>query len=242
MTADIYVSLSGHIAKQERLTTIAGNVANLATPGFRAEEVHFEAILSRLGAENTAFSDEGGTFISRRSGAVMPTGNPLDVAIEGPGWFGLQTGGNAVAYTRDGRFTMTEDGRLVTVTGHEVLDAGGAPIALAPRGGTVSIREDGTIVQGGNVAGVVGVFMLPENAELSRFGDTAVLSDVEGVPAEDPLSNRVKQGFVEGANVDPVRELSRLIMIQREFESVANSLQMRDRSLRNAISQLGPSS
>ncbi len=239
MSTDIYVALSGHVAQQHRLSTVANNVANMATAGFRAEEIHFETILSAFRREQTSFASEGETFISRKPGAVMPTGNPLDVAIDGRGWFAIGLPGGEIAYTRDGRFDLTEAGDLVTVTGHPVLDAGGGPIALDPAAGPVAIGDDGTIVQAGEQAAVLGLFLIPETARLERFSDTAVLSEA-AVPADDLVANRVRQGFLEQANVDPVMELTRLIMIQRDFESIATSLDARNRSLATAIRDLGP--
>lgn len=240
MATDIYVALSGQVALERRLATVANNVANLGTTGFRAEEVDFETILSVFRRETTAFAAEGGTYLSRRPGPVEATGNPLDVAIDGPGWFGIDVGGGEIAYTRDGRFSMTPAGDLVTATGHAVLDAGGAPVALDPRAGPVSIGRDGTVVQDGERAGVIGLFLLPPAARLERFGDAAVKSDVAAEPAEDLVANGMRQGFVEGSNVEPVMELTRLVMIQRQFESLATTLESRDRSLADAIRELGP--
>lgn len=240
MTADIYVSLSGQVALDQRLTTVANNIANMATAGFRAEEVHFEAILSSFGNEATAFATEGGTYISRQPGGVMPTGNPLDVAVDGDGWFGFNLPDGGVAYTRDGRFGLTPEGDLVTATGYPVLDAGGAPIALNPNGGPIDIGGDGTIVQDGDQLGVLGLFLIPETATLERYSDAAILTDQEAVPAVDLVANRVRQGFLERSNVDPVLELTRLITIQRTFDSAQTALDTRNGSLRNAIRDLGP--
>lgn len=240
MSADIYVSLSGHVAIERRLATIANNIANLGTTGFRAEEVHFEAILSSFRGQATTYANQGDTYLSRRAGALVPTGNPLDLAIVGDAWFAIDVGGGDVAHTRDGRFTLTEAGDLVTATGHAVLDAGGGPIAVDPAAGPVEIGNDGTIAQNGQRVGVVGLFLIPDSARLQRFGDAAVVADADAVPADDLVANGVRQGFLEQANVDPVLEITRLIMVQRGFESVANAIEARDQSLRSAIRQLGP--
>ena len=126
MTSSIYVALSAQMALQRRMETVANNVANLNTSGFRAEEVRFETVLSKMGAREVSYSDSGQSYISRRSGSVTPTGNPLDVAITGDAWFGVSTP-DGVAYTRDGRLQMTEAGDLVSVDGKPILDGGGAP-------------------------------------------------------------------------------------------------------------------
>lgn len=241
MTSSIYVALSAQMALQRRLETVASNVANLNTAGFRAEEVRFETVLSKMGPREVAYSDSGDNYISRRSGSVYATGNPLDVAITGAAWLGVATP-EGVAYTRDGRMQMTEAGDLVSVDGKPILDAGGAPIALDPRGGPVQIGADGSIVQGTIQVGSLGLFTLPDTARLERYGATAVTSTEAALPVEDVAAQGVRQGFLEGANVDPVREMTKLITISRTFESAASAIREGEDALTQAVRSLGPSS
>lgn len=240
MASDVYVGLSGQIAMERRLHTVANNVANLATVGFRAEEVLFETLISDARSQETAFASAGGSFTSIRPGPVRPTGNPLDVAVVGDGWLGLETPAGPV-YTRDGRMTMTEAGDLVSVTGYPVLDRGGGPIALNPGRGLPEIASDGTITQQGDRVGALGIFLIPPTAGLARFSDAGVMPDVEPVLADDLIVNGVRQGFVEGGNVNPVSELTRLVIIQRQFESLATALESREGTMRTAVQDLGPS-
>ena len=147
MQSSLYVALSAQVAMERRLNTIANNVANMNTGGFRADEVKFEEILSLAAKENVSFASSGQNFISRRTGPMTKTDNPLDVAIQGDGWFAFQ-GPSGPIYTRDGRFKMNENGDLLTVDGYRVLDAGGAPIALDPMAGSPIVGRDGTVMPG----------------------------------------------------------------------------------------------
>ncbi|WP_201829864.1 flagellar basal-body rod protein FlgF [Microvirga zambiensis] len=241
MQSSLYVSLSAQVAMERRLNTIANNVANMNTGGFRADEVKFEEILSLAAKENVSFASSGQNFVSRRTGPMTKTDNPLDVAIQGDGWFAFQGPGGPV-YTRDGRFKMNENGDLLTVDGYRVLDAGGSPIALDPMEGSPTIGRDGTITQGTNQAGTIGVFNLRDESKLTRFGNSGVLSSVPGEVVQDFTSNGIQQGFSEGSNVNPVLEMTKMIAVQRSFDSAATMVQESESTFMDAIRTLGPSS
>jgi flagellar basal-body rod protein FlgF len=241
MQSSLYVSLSAQVAMEKRLSTIANNVANINTGGFRADEVKFEEILSLAAKENVSFASSGQNFVSRRTGAIIRTDNPLDVAIQGEGWFAFN-GPNGAVYTRDGRFKMNENGDLLTVEGYQVLDAGGAPIALDPMAGFPTISRDGTIMQGTNQVGAIGIFNLRNDSKLSRFGNSGVMSSIPGEVVQDFNSTGVQQGYSEGSNVNPVLEMTKMIAVQRNFDSAATTIQESESTLMDAIRTLGPSS
>ena len=236
-----YVSLSGQIALQKRLDTIANNVANVNTTGFRSEEVRFETVLSEASREPTAFSSAGETYLSRKHGSSLETGNPLDVAIKGEAFLGISTPAGQV-YTRDGRMKMGETGELRTIADYPVLDAGGAPIQLDPNGGEIKIAPDGTITQGGRQVGALGLFTIARDAKLTRFENSGVISDVPAEPAVDFSRNGVTQGSIEQSNVNPILEITQLITVQRAFEAMANAIGQTDERQRDSILALGPSS
>ncbi|WP_026379066.1 flagellar basal-body rod protein FlgF [Afifella pfennigii] len=240
MSSSIYVALSGQVALERRLATIANNVANMNTAGFRAEEVKFDTVLSRAGPREVAFASQGETFISRRAGAVNHTGNPLDVAVKGDAFFALSTPAGNV-YTRDGRFQIAENGDLLSVAGYPVLDPGGSAIILDPAAGEVSIGNDGAISQQGRQVGAIGLFAIPEDAELARFENSGVIPSKPAEPVEDMTANGVRQGYVEGANVNPILEMTKLIALTRAFDSAASALQEGESTETQAIRQLGPS-
>jgi len=241
MQPSLYVSLSGQMSLMRRLETLAHNVANVNTAGFRAEEIKFDQLVSRKTDAPTAFVSAGETYLSRQAGEVVRTDNPFDVAVNGDAWFGFQ-GPNGTVYTRDGRMVMTPEGELRTITGYPVVDVGGAPIQLNPTGGTPAISRDGTITQGQTRAGVIGLFTIPDQAKLTRFENSGVLPDIAAEPALDFNRVGVMQGFMEQANVNPVSEISRLIQIQRSFDSISNSMSQSEETMTSAIRTLGETS
>jgi len=237
METSIYVSLSGQKAAERRLDTIAHNLANAATPGFKAEEVSFSTLLSRTGLDPVAFATKGENFVSRQAGAIIQTGNPLDLAVSGEAWFAVETP-SGPAYTRDGRITVTPAGEMRSMAGHYFVDQGGARLLVAPAGGPLEIAPDGTITQAGVRRGVIGLFVLDEAAELTRIGDSAYLSNTPAIPVTDFTVNNVRQGYIEQSNVNAITELASMISLMRNFEAVSSSLDQSDKSLREAIRSL----
>jgi flagellar basal-body rod protein FlgF len=241
MQSALYVALSAQVAMEKRLNTIANNVANMNTGGFRADEVKFEEILSLAAKENVSFASAGQNYISRKAGPVTKTDNPLDVAVQGEAWFAFN-GPAGPVYTRDGRFKMNENGDLLTLEGYAVLDAGGAPIVLDPMAGSPNISRDGSITQGENQVGALGLFTLNENGKLTRFGNSGVVSSTPGAVVQDFTSIGVEQGYSEGSNVNPILEMTKMIAVQRSFDGAATTIQETESTLMDAIRTLGPSS
>jgi flagellar basal-body rod protein FlgF len=241
MRGNMYVSLSGELALEKRLDTVATNLANVNTGGYRAQGVSFASLVSKAGERPAAFVTTGADYISRAQGAAQQTGNPFDVAIQGDSWFAIKTP-DGTAFTRDGRFQMSESGQLQTINGYPVLDAGGASMLLAADGGAPKIASDGMITQGGNQIGAIGLFTLPEDATLSRYDNSAVVPSKPGIPVLDFAKNTVAQGFAEGSNVNPVLEITKMIQIQRAFDGLINLQQTAESSQQDAIKTLGSNS
>ncbi|MFN3673689.1 MAG: flagellar basal-body rod protein FlgF [Bosea sp. (in: a-proteobacteria)] len=240
MQPSLYVDLSSQLVLERRLETLARNVANMNTAGFRAEEVKFSTFLSRKGSDSVSFASSGETYISRQPGGLDKTGNPLDLAVEGEGWLALATPAGAV-YTRDGRMKLSPQGELLSLADYPVLDAGGAPIQLDPEGGPPVIARDGMIWQGDQQIGAVGLFSIDPAAKLQRHDNSAVIPDRPATPILDFISNGLRQGFVEGSNVNPIREMTKLIAVTRAFESAANAIDKSEKSMETAIRTLGES-
>ena len=238
MQAGLYVGVSAQLALQQRLATIASNIANMNTAGYRAEEVRFEQVLASTGDRGVAFASEGQPFLSQRSGAIVKTDNPLDVAIQGPGWLAIKTAAGT-AYTRDGRLHMRASGAIETVNGNAVLDAGGSALSLDPNAGPATITREGQITQGGRLIGALGLYRIPAEAKLARSENASVIPDRGAVPVEDFSADGLIAGHIENANVDPVTEITRLIAVQRAFEGLSSSLQASESSLGDAIKTLG---
>ncbi len=241
MQDGLYVALSGQVALQKRLDTIAHNVANMNTAGFRADEVSFSTVLANTGDNSTAFASTGANYISRKFGSMSSTGNPLDIAVRGDGWFAVQTPAGT-AYTRDGRMRMSDSGSLESLNGYPILDAGGAPILLSPNAGPPVISGDGMISQGGQASAAVGLFTIDDSARLERYDNSSVIPDKPATPVLDFSNSGVVQGYVEGANVNPIMEMSRMIAVTHAFEGVSTAIQSTENSLTDAIKTLGATS
>ena len=237
MDTSFYVSMSGQMALERRLATIANNVANAGTVGYRAEGVHFDSIISRMSPLATAFSSMGAGHAVERAGGLVKTGNSLDVAVQGQGYLAIQTPAGT-AYTRDGRLQLLESGELVTLNGHPVLDAGNAPISLDPAAGPVEISRDGMISQRGKQTAAIGLFSIDLSTPYQRYENSALIPRQAGTPILSFASDGMVQGFVEEANVNPILEMTNLIRVTRAFESLASAVDDSNASLKNAIQTL----
>jgi flagellar basal-body rod protein FlgF len=238
MDVNSHVGLSGQLAQARRLETIANNIANAGTAGFRAEGVSFSTIVSRTQPFDTSFAFEGGSHADTRSGPLTATGNPLDVAIQGEGFLAILTP-EGTAYTRDGRMQMLPSGDIVSLGGHPVLDSSGSPLTADPRGGALEIARDGAIRQDGRNIGTLGLFAVDLGQGYRRYENAAFLPAGQPEPLTEFAADGVVQGFTEGSNVNPILELTRLIEVQRAFEAVSSGLEQRDSALRETIQALG---
>jgi flagellar basal-body rod protein FlgF len=239
--SNFHVALSAQLTLQRRLDTIANNVANASTAGFRAEEVKFSTLLSQTSNTPVAFASAGQHYLSRTSGELMRTDNLFDVAVQGDAWLGMQTPAGTV-YTRDGRMKMTPGGELQTLNGYAILDAGGAPVQLDPNAGPPQISRDGGISQNNRAVGAIGLFKIDDTAMLKRFDNSGVTTDRAASAVVDFTKTGLQQGFIERANVNPVMEMSRLIMVSRAFDAVSASIKDADGSEQEAIRTLGATS
>ena len=241
MQSSFYVGMSGQMTVERRLTTIAQNIANMNTAGYKAEGVTFDTVLSQTGETPVAFSANGPDYIDRSGGDRTKTDNPLDVAVQGDAWLGVKTAGGTV-YTHDGRMQMSPTGQLLTVNGDAVLDAGGSGLILDPAAGPPTIAADGMITQNGAQVGAIGLFSIDPAAKLSRAPNSGVIPDRAATPILDFTATGVVQGFVEGSNVNPVLEITKLISVQHNLDGVTQANQTADTTLQEAIKALGTGS
>ncbi|WP_297322971.1 flagellar basal-body rod protein FlgF [uncultured Bartonella sp.] len=241
MQNPVYVGISGQISLDRRMETIARNMANVNTPGFRSEEMKFDTLVSPVARDNDKnvnFASAGKSYISTVRGPVTQTGNPLDLAVNGDSYFSLQTP-NGQVYTRDGRMIMTEDGGLVSVQGYPFLDNGGAPLQIEPANGVPRIASDGAIYQNNVQVGAIGLYEFQPDSKL-RYGPTgSVIPDKAPVPVQASPNNGVVQGFIENSNVNGVTEMTRLIEVTRAFERVDSMMRQQDDRSSQAIQTLG---
>jgi len=236
-----YVAVSGQISLARRLETIAHNMANVNTPGFRAEAVKFAALASPEAETNgsaSTFVTAGKNYISLERGAIIETGNPLDVAIKGDAYLALQIPAGT-AYSRDGRLQMTPEGGLVSTLGYPVLDSGGAPLQLDVQNGMPTIASDGSVTQKGALVGALGLFQFQPDSGLRYGPNSSLIPDREPMPVVDDPEFGVMQGYIESANVNGVIEMTRLIDVSRAFERVEALLRGQEDISRKSIETLG---
>lgn len=250
----MYPVLSGALAQEKRLELITNNLANVSTSGFKKDFAVFEGLTplltdaagtevqphSRLlGADSTfGLLKEVRTDFS--AGAMQMTGEPLDLAVQGEGFFAVQSP-EGVRYTRNGHFTLDRDGQIVTLSGFPVLGSGG-PITLPP--GTVTIDSSGSVSVRGFEAGaivseidVLPIFKVSNPAQLRKVGGSLfeVISGT-AVPSEEA---RVLQGALEQSNVNPVEEMVAMIQVMRLYEAAQKAIQTADDIAGKAANEIG---
>jgi flagellar basal-body rod protein FlgF/flagellar basal-body rod protein FlgG len=212
----------------QALDTIANNLANTSTAGYRAEHNVFSSVLaSKGGLADTALDQAvnnygimSGTTLDQSQGALQKTGNELDLGIEGPGYFVVQTP-NGPMYTRNGAFQVSSKGQLVTALGDAVMGDKGV-ITMMP--GAVSISADGTISSNGALSGKVRVVEFPAGTQLSSAGDTYYSAPAN--TAITATNSDVRQGMIESSNVNPVASMVELVTAQRSAEMMQRALSM----------------
>lgn len=230
------VGLSSQQVLQKRMDVTANNLANITTAGFKAERLVMRDLSEKpaQAADKPQEIDFVDAWTLQRdftTGNLDRTGNPLDVAIEGEGFFSIQTP-QGTAYTRDGRFTMNAQGQLITKNGMPVL----GPIQVNPNGGEVAITKDGKVMQDNATVGTLNVVTFPHPGALEKTGDSLwKQTDEAPAPATDV---RLAQGFVEASNVNAVAEITQMIDISRTYESISRMIDQADQLRGASIDKL----
>jgi flagellar basal-body rod protein FlgF/flagellar basal-body rod protein FlgG len=217
------------MTRTKALDTIANNVANVSTVGFRASHNVFSSMLastgdSSLSVLNQDANDYGvlsGTQLDNSQGALTRTGNDLDLAVEGPGYFSVQTA-SGTSYTRGGNFRVSPQGQLITAVGDPVQGENGGPIMIV--GEPVSISPDGTISVNGAISGRMKMVEFAPTVQLQSEGGSYYTAPVGTATAA--TKSQVRQGMIESSNVNPVTSAVELISAQREVETMRRVLTM----------------
>lgn len=241
MPADIYLAkatdkapyysgyrdaVHGSIMQQRNMDIIANNLANLNTPGYKADRLIFNDVMTR---QVKTYYDQG---------SLRTTGNPLDVAISGEGFFQVRTP-KGIRLTRDGSFHMKGDGTLVTSSGYPVLGGGGV-IALNPEGPKPFIDEKGNISQGSDTVGRLSVVKVGDKRQLEKVGKNLFAGPGGRAPATTPATDyEIHQGALEMANVQVVREMVDMIAAFRGFESYQKAIRAMNEIDMKAATQVG---
>jgi flagellar basal-body rod protein FlgF len=237
MAGGQYIALSGMRSRLDELDRLAADIANAATAGYKTERT------TDAQADRPAFAAvlqtaidvmPGGRRLNTTPGPLNTTGRDLDFAIEGPGFFTIETAGGT-RYTRNGRFSVTENGALVTMEGAPVLGADG-PITLGP--GEISVDVDGTIRNGAAVSGKLAIVQFADPSQLTR--ETGVLFRSTGQETIPAVNVSVKGGALEESNVSVVERVAELTNVTRSFEALQKSLAVLFNDIDGrAVDQLG---
>jgi flagellar basal-body rod protein FlgF len=235
----IYLSMSGAKATMQRQDTLANNLANVSTPGFRAELQAFRAVpILGSGASTRAFALETTVGYDASAGPITSTGRNLDVAATGNTWLTVQALDGTEAYTRGGSLELTNDGTLTTRSGLPVLSDGG-PLQV-PANSVVSIGGDGTVsargVDGRSTA-IGKLKLVTPEAPMTRGEDGLFRADTGDLTADDTA--RVQDGALEGSNVSPVQTMVAMISAARQFEAQMKMLQTAEANEKAAQQLLG---
>lgn len=259
---NIWVPLSGQIAQQRKVETIANNIANANTAGFKKDELAFKEHLTALtkgadivdlprkewkpddfyrsqGAEN-AFVRVDGSYTNFEQGSMQPTNNPLDLALFGKGFFEVSTP-SGVRYTRKGNFALNQNGELVTEQGFKLLAAIEPNTAnnpednaitnrtiKIPAGSKVSITREGNIFGANGLIGKISVVEFNDMQALRKQGQSLFINNATENIKRENVATAVNQGFIEGSNVNAVKEMSELINAHRHFENIQKAINTYD--------------
>jgi flagellar basal-body rod protein FlgF len=238
MDNSIYASLAGQSALMRKLNSIANNMANISTTGFKAENTQFEDIFKQLKTDGKGinFVYDVTSTTDFTQGALQQTNNNLDIAISGDGMISAQGNGDKPYYTRDGRLSRNAEGVLImTATGYPILDNAGAEIQIPPEFTQIAISNDGTVSGDGQQIAKIGLYNF-DPVKVKRQENGLYTMDT---PPEVSTEAKIHQGFLEGSNVNAVKTLTEMIKVQRSYEAGKNLMDSEDQRIRNAISRLG---
>jgi len=232
-----YTTLTRQSGLLSEMQVLAHNIANLSTTGFRREGVVFSEYVRQLDRQEEPLSMAAArahqTYLTQ--GALTQTGGTLDLAIEGEGFFLVETP-QGERLTRAGHFSTNAAGEMVNPDGHRLLDIGGSPVFVPAGAAQIAIARDGTVSADGQPLAQIGLMRPEDPSQLRRAAGT--LHEVTGplVPVEDAV---LLQGFLEDSNVNPISEMARLIEVQRAYESGQKFLDREDERIRNVVQTLG---
>ena len=247
MNIGLYQSAASLSALERWQDAVAQNITSSQVPGYRKRTVEFSS--QSLGQWQPGSGSNSGdnavpavfpkasNGISFLMGETQPTGRDFDLAIQGPGFFEIQAPDGSHTFTRSGEFSVRADNTLVNNGGGEVLSDSGSPITLSAQGGKVTIKSDGTIVQGQTVVGKVGVQSFANSANLTPVGGGSFVDNGAGAqPVDKP---QILQGYVEASNVTPMREMVDLVLITRSYEANQKIIKTADENAQKELDALG---
>ena len=231
----LLVSLSQQLAAYRSMDVIANNLANVSTPAFKREQMKFEEYVTQP-QDSDGEDGQPVSFVLDRDmseGRLENTGNTFDLAINGGGYFTVQTP-DGPRYTRDGHFTLDSDGNVVTEDGYRLQGEGG-DVAITHEDGDVHIARDGTVSGTQGEIGKLRIVDFANDSALSKQGANLYSTDQNPQTA----TGRVEQGMIESSNVEPVTEIANMISVMRAYQATTNLAESQDNLVRQAIEKLG---
>lgn len=245
MSGTIYKAASGALLQQMRLDVLSNNLANVNTSGFKADQPEFRLDLDAAlwprppepGQTLSPYSPPMQVGIDFSNGQIIQTGNPLDVALMGDGFFEVQTP-QGLAYTRNGNLSVNADGVLSTSDGLPVMGEGGE---ITIDGARVEIGDNGDVVVDGDLVGRLKVVDFPRPYELEKSGHTRFAPARDGVVGQPAEQVTLSQGFVEASNVNAIRTMTEIIETTRVFESYQRVIRASDDATSKAVNEVGRS-
>jgi flagellar basal-body rod protein FlgG len=245
MNVSLYQAAAAMNAQARWQEVIARNMASGSVPGFRKQEVTFTAV--EAGLDPTAAGPANLRYvipavsasINFNPGEIRATRNPMDFALEGPGFFEVQLPNGARAYTRDGEFHLNSQGQLVTKQGYIVLGDVGPLQFDVNEPGTVTVSPTGEVSQGTEIKGRIRLVEFSDPRKLTAVGEGYFLADKPETQPGVATATFVQQGFIESSNTSPTAQMTSLITALRMFEANSRVLQMQDERLGRVITELG---
>jgi flagellar basal-body rod protein FlgF len=240
MENSLYVGLSGQVALEAKMAIIANNVANMATPGYKGQNAVFKEYISnqKRMKEDVSLVYDIGQYQMTDPGPIKVTGNSLDVALVGPGFFGIQTP-EGTQYTRAGNFSLNNLGQLVNARGALVANEGGGVISIPSDAKYVSIDQTGAIYTDQGQIDKLMVSEFKNYQALDPQGNGLYKTEEAPQPAAD---TKVLQGKLEGSNVSSIIEMTRMIDVSREYQAVQNMMQTEHERMRTMIQRMSRTS
>jgi flagellar basal-body rod protein FlgF len=222
-----YVALSRESALWRQMAVTANNMANANTPGFKAEQMMFTSYLAKTKSDaspfgrKVSFAQDLGVLHDTREGPLTQTGDSLDIAIHGPGYYTVDTPAGP-RYTRDGHFQLDSSGMVVTSSGYPLMQQNGNPIVVAPGESTITVAGDGTVSTENGQIGQLSVVNFANEQQLQPLGDGTYQTSQTPTPLAHA---NVVQGMLEQSNVQPISEMTGMLNILRNYEGVMNMIQ-----------------
>ncbi len=237
-----YIALSRQGALRREMAVIANNIANMNTTAYKGESMMFvEHLVKSKGSQSfipqkLAYARDVAQYQNLAEGPLKQTGNPLDIAIHGEGYFVVDTP-EGERYTRNGRLNLSGEGQLVNQNNLPILSNAGTPFFFSPDDKNISIGSDGVVSTNNGQVGKIQVVKFDDPQNLQKRSGGLLSTEEQPTEVENP---GVLQGSLEGSNVNPISEITKMIEVQRAYDSVKSFIDKEDQRQKKMIQELTP--